>query len=120
VDLIISCSTGVQNDDNIVQRKGLVKGIDALNSKQKATAINSEQSEEYNAYSDGEEDEEMQLIKKIYQRQLLKQQAAIASNVKKCIGDNFGLSNNVRPSSGGSHVETDRQKLISLEGISSS
>ncbi|WJX56843.1 hypothetical protein P8452_42461 [Trifolium repens] len=111
-------SPGVQNDDNIVQRKGLVKGIDALNSKQKATAINCEQSEEYNAYSDGEEDEEMQLIKKIFQRQLLKQQAAIANNVKKCIGDNFGLSNNVRPSSGQPYIEADMRKVVSVDGIS--
>jgi hypothetical protein len=61
----------------------------------------------------------MQLImEKIYQRQLLKQQAAIANNVKKSIGDSFGLSHNVRPSSGGPHLEADRRNVVSLDGIS--
>jgi len=118
VDLIISCSTGVQNNNNSVQRKGLVKGFDALNNKQKATAFNSEHNDEYYGFSDGK-GEEMQLVmEKIYERQLLKQQAAIANNVTKCIGDRFGLSNNVRPSSGGSHIEADRRKDLSVEGIS--
>ncbi|XP_045812785.1 uncharacterized protein LOC123906813 isoform X2 [Trifolium pratense] len=109
---------GVQNDNNRVQRKGLVKGFSALNNKQKETAVNPEHDDEYNDYSD-DEDEEMQLImEKIYQRQLRKQQAAIANNVKKRIGDNFGLSHNVRPSSGGSHIEADRRNILSVEGIS--
>lgn len=112
-----SASLGVQNNNDSVQRKGLVKGFDALNNKQKATAFNSE-NDEYYGFSDGK-DEEMQLImEKIYERQLLKQQAAIANNVTKCIGDRFGLSNIVRPSSGGSHVEADRRKDLSVEGIS--
>jgi hypothetical protein len=118
VDLIISCSSGVQNDNNRVQRKGWVKEFNALNNKQKAIAVNPEHNDEYNDYSD-DEDEEMQLImEKIYQRQLLKQQAAIANNVKKSIGASFGLSHNVRPSSGGSHLEADRRNVVSVEGIS--
>ncbi|XP_045812786.1 uncharacterized protein LOC123906813 isoform X3 [Trifolium pratense] len=112
----ILVAPGVHNDNNRVQRKGLVKGFSALNSKQKATAVYPEHNDEYNDYSN---DEEMQLImEKIYQRQLLKQQAAIANNVKKCIGDSFGLSHDVRPSSGGSHIEADRRNVVSVEGIS--
>lgn len=111
-----SVSTGVQNNNNRVQRKGLGKGFDALNNKQKATAFNSGHNVEYDDYSDGED--EAQLMEKIYQRQLLKQQTAIANNVKKCIEDSFGLSHNVRPSSGGSHIEADRRKVVSVEGIS--
>ena len=118
MDLIISCSTGVQNNNNNnrVQRKGLVKGFDGLNNKQKSTAFNSGQNVEYDDYSDGED--EAQLMEKIYQRQLLKQQTAIANNVKKCIEYSFGLSHNARPSSGGSHIEADRRKVVSVEGIS--
>jgi hypothetical protein len=120
VVLTISCYTGVKIDKTRIQKKGPVKGFDALNNKQKSAPFNSEQNDEDNNYND-DEDEEMQLIMdEIYQRQLVKKQAADANNAKKCVEANFGLPNNVRPSSGGSHVETDRQKLISLEGISSS
>ncbi|WJX56846.1 hypothetical protein P8452_42462 [Trifolium repens] len=109
---------GVQNDNNRVQRKGWVKEFNALNNKQKAIAVNPEHTDEYNDYSD-DEDEEMQLImEKIYQRQLLKKQAAIANNVKKSIRASFGLFHNVRPSSGGSHLEADRRNVASVEGIS--
>lgn len=118
MDLIISCSTGFQNVYNRVQRKGLVKGVNALNNRQKASALSSQHNDEYYDDSDGE-DVEMQLImEKIYQRQLLKHQAAIANNVKKSIGASFGLSNDVRSSSGRSHIEADRRKAVSVEGIS--
>ncbi|KAI5437212.1 hypothetical protein KIW84_023365 [Lathyrus oleraceus] len=109
---------GFQNVYNRVQRKGLVKGVDALNNRQKASALSSQHNDEYYDDSDGE-DVEMQLImEKIYQRQLLKHQAAIANNVKNSIGASFGLSNDVRPSSGRSHIEADRRKVVSVEGIS--
>jgi hypothetical protein len=109
----LSCYTGVKIDNKGIQNKGPIN-------EQKSAPFNSEQNDEDNNYND-DEDEEMELIMdEIYQRQLVKKQAADANNAKKCVEANFGLPNNVRPSSGGSHVETDRQKLISLEGISSS
>ncbi|CAJ2647711.1 unnamed protein product [Trifolium pratense] len=76
-----STSLGVKIDKNRIQKKGPVKGFDALNNKQKSAPFNFEQNEDNN-YNDSE-DEEMQLL----------EQAA---------------------------DETDRRKVISLEGISSS
>jgi hypothetical protein len=120
VVLTISCYTGVKIDKTRIQKKGPVKGFDALNNKQKSAPFNSEQNDEDNNYND-DEDEEMQLIMdEIYQKQLVKKQAADANNAKKCIEASFGLSNSMRPSSRGSHVGTDRRKVIPLEGISSS
>lgn len=100
--------------------------------KQKSAPFNSEQNDEDNGYNDGK-DREMQLIIEeiykgqlvkqqaaVYKQQLLKQQAAVANNAKNCIEATFGLSNDVRPSIGESHLETDRQKVISVEGISNS
>ncbi|CAI8587695.1 unnamed protein product [Vicia faba] len=114
-----STSLGVKNDKNKIQKKEPVKGFNALNNKQKSAPFNSEQNDEDNGYNDCE-DGEVQLIEEIYQRQLLKQQAADANNAKKCIEATLGLSNNVRPSSGGSQVETVRQQVVSVEGISNS
>lgn len=102
MDLTISCCTGVKNDKNRIQKKGPVKGFDALKNKQKFAPFNSEQNDEDNNYNDGE-DEEMQFVN-IYQQQL---QATVANNSEICI-----------EAGGGSHVETDRQKVISLEGAS--
>ncbi|XP_058777026.1 uncharacterized protein LOC131651374 isoform X3 [Vicia villosa] len=109
---------GFQNVYNKIQRKGLVKGVDALNNKQKATAFSSEHIDEYFDDSDGEDEEMQLLMEKIYQRQLRKRQAAIVNNVKKSIGASFGLSNDMRPSSGGSHIDADRRKVASVDGIS--
>lgn len=120
VDLTISCYIGVKNDKNRIQKKEPVKGFAALSNKQKSAPFNSEQNDEDNGYNDGEDGEMQLIMEEIYQQQLLKQQAADANNAKKCIEATFGLSNNVRPSSGGSHVETDRQKVISVESISNS
>jgi len=105
VDLTISCCTGVKNDKNRIQKKGPVKGFDALNNKQKFAPFNSEANDEDNNYNDGE-GEEMQFVKK-FQQQLQGIQGTDANNSKKCI-----------EAGGGSHVETDRQKVISLEGTS--
>jgi len=102
VDLTISCCTGVKTDKNRIQKKGPVKGFDALNNKQKFAPFNSEQKDEDNNYNDGE-DEEMQFVK-IYQQQL---KTTDENNSKKCI-----------EAGGGSHVETDRQRVISLEAAS--
>ncbi|XP_058777020.1 uncharacterized protein LOC131651372 isoform X2 [Vicia villosa] len=109
-----SVSPGFQNVNNRVQRKGLAKGFDALNNKQKATAFYSEQNDEYYDFSDSEDEEIQRITEKIYQRQLLKQR--IANSVKQRIA-NFGLSNNVRPLTGGSHIEADRRNVVSVEGI---
>ncbi|KAK2428420.1 hypothetical protein QL285_026942 [Trifolium repens] len=115
-----STSLGVKIDKTRIQKKEPVKGFDAVNNKQKSAPFNSEWNDEDNNYND-DEDEEMQLIMdEIYQRQLVKKQAADANNAKKCIEASFGPSNSMRPSSRGSHVETDRRKVIPLEGISSS
>lgn len=120
VDLTISCYTGVKVDQSKIQKKRLVKGFYALDNNQKPTLFNSEQSDEDKDYNDGD-NEEMQLIMdEINQQKLPEHEAADANNVEKCIESSFGLSNNVRPSSGGSHVETDRRKVTSLEGISNS
>ena len=78
MDLTISCCTGVKNDKNRIQKKGPVKGFDALNNKQKFAPFNSEQNDEDNNYNDGD-DEEMQFVKK-FQQQL---QATEANNSKK-------------------------------------
>ncbi|CAI8587697.1 unnamed protein product [Vicia faba] len=110
-----SVSPGFQNVYNRVQRKGLAKGFDALNNKQKATAFYSEHNDEYYDFSDSEDEEIQRITEKIYQRQLLKQR--IANNVKQRIGASFGLSNNVRPLTGGSHIEADRRNVVSVEGI---
>jgi hypothetical protein len=116
VDLPISCSTGVKNDKIRIQKKRRGKGANTLNNNQKSTTFNSEQNDRDN---DGAEDEELQLIiDKICQSQLHKQQTTVANSVEKCIGSNFGLSNNAKSSRIGYHVETDTRKVTSVEDIS--
>jgi hypothetical protein len=118
VDLPISCSTGVKNDKIRIQKKRRGKGANTLNNNQKSTAFNSEQNDEQ-CDNDGAEDEELQLIiDKICQSQLHKQQTTVANSVEKCIGSNFGLSNNAKSSRIGYHVETDTRKVTSVEDIS--
>jgi len=118
VELPISCSTGVKNDKNRIQRKGRGKEVDTLNSKLKSTAFNSEQYDEHYANNVGEDEELEHISDKTIQAQLHKQQATDANNVEQLIGSNFRLSHNVRSSSVGYHLEADTRKVISVEGIS--
>jgi hypothetical protein len=118
VELPISCSTGVKNGKNRIQKKGRGKEIDTLNSKQKSTAFNSEQNDEHYTNNVGEDEELEHISEKTIQAQLHKQQATNANNVENYNGSNFGLSHNVRSSSVGYHVEADTRKVISVEGIS--
>lgn len=94
--------------------------------------------DEYHAYDDGAyddcEDEEIQLIReKTNQEKSLRQQATNTNKSTKGIGGISGVSNNEKmssangpptneptsmPSSGGSHAEIDRRKLITVEAIS--
>jgi hypothetical protein len=85
------------------------------------------------AYSDGE-DEDIQLIReKTNQQKSLRQQAVFTNNSTKGIGGFSRVSNNEKvsspngppanepasmPSSGGSHADTDRRKIITVEAIS--
>lgn len=89
------------------------------------------------AYDDGayddSEDEENQLIRlKTNQQKSHRQQAAFKNNSTKGIGGFSGVSNNEKvssangppankptsmPSSGGSHAEIDRRKIITVKAI---
>lgn len=99
----LHCSTGMKNDRNKIPKEGLVKGLTALNNKQKFTAVSSGESDEYSDYDDGEDedpdyddggDKEMELIgKKSIEQQSLRQQVADTNNVKQCNGGNSGVSN---------------------------
>ncbi|CAI8587696.1 unnamed protein product [Vicia faba] len=132
-----SISPGMKNDKNRMQKKGLVRGLDALNNKQKFTAVSSGESDEYSDYDDGE-DEEMQLMGEIFiEQQPLRQQVADTNNVKQYNGGNSVVSDHGSMGSASSdsvphssnppakdptsvplrrsRVEIDRRKVISIE-----
>jgi hypothetical protein len=131
-------STGMKNDKNNMQTKGLVKGLDALNNKQELAAVSSGENDEYSDYDDVE-DEEMQLIgEKSIEQQSPRDQVADTNNAKQCIRGDSGVSNHGSmdsassdsvshstdspannptslPLSGRSRVGIDRRKVISIE-----
>jgi hypothetical protein len=131
-------STGMKNDKNNMQTKGLVKGLDALNNKQESAAVSSGENAEYSDYDDVE-DEEMQLIgEKSIEQQSPRHQVADTNNVKQCNRGDSGVSNHGSmdsassdsvshstdspannptslPLSGRSRVGIDRRKVISIE-----
>ncbi|MCH98030.1 hypothetical protein A2U01_0019029 [Trifolium medium] len=128
----------MKNDKNKMQTKGLVKGLDALNNKQKFAAVSSGENDKYSDYDDGE-DEEMQLIgEKSIEQQPLLVQVDDTNNVKQCNRGDSGVSNHWSmdsassdsvsnstdspandptslPLSGRSRVGIDRRKVISIE-----
>lgn len=65
-------STGMKNDKNKMQTKGLLKGLDALNNNnQKFAVVSSGENDEYSDYDDVE-DEEMQIGEKSIEQQSLR------------------------------------------------